>query len=317
MRRGVGIVALTGASGFVGTALLKALLAHGYQVRALEHRTALPAHPSLTVVRGSLDDSSIAAQLVQGADVVLHVGGLVVAPRAADFFRVNTTATETLAIAARDAGVKRFLFVSSLAAREPELSAYAKSKRDAEKLLPSIDGLAWDILRPPAIYGPGDANSLPFLRMLSRGQVWLPVKADAVVSMLHVDDLVTAIIAWLEMEATPRLETYEIADHAGGYRWDDLLTCAQTALARPIRLRRIPRSLALYTVAIMQCVASVLSRPCFVTTDKIREMTHADWSVNSTTFKAATGWSQNITILQGLATTMDWFENSRHLQGKM
>lgn len=317
MRRGAGIVALTGASGFVGKALLTALLDAGYQVRALEHRSPLPVHAALATIRGSLDDAAIAAELVRGADVVLHVGGLVLAHREADFFRVNTEATRTLATAARDAGVARFLFVSSLAAREPQLSAYAKSKHDAEQLLPHIEGLAWDILRPPAIYGPGDANSLPFIAMLSRGQVWLPVKCDAVVSMLHVDDLVTAILAWLAMANYPAQQTFEIADHDAGYRWDALITLAQTALVRPIHLRQIPCALALVTVALMQWVAGMLQRTCFVTVGKIREMTHADWSVNSNAFKAATGWSPKITILQGLAATMDWYENRRHLQDKM
>jgi nucleoside-diphosphate-sugar epimerase len=134
MRRGAVVIALTGASGFVGKALLRALLDAGYHVRALEHRSPLPTHPSLTTIHGSLDDAAIAGALVRDVDVVLHVGGLVLARRDADFFRVNTEATRTLATAARDAGVARFLFVSSLAAREPQLSAYAKSKYAAELL---------------------------------------------------------------------------------------------------------------------------------------------------------------------------------------
>lgn len=312
MRRGVGIVALTGASGFIGTALLAALLEAGYTVRALAHRTPLPAHPSLTPVRGSLDDAATLATLVEGAETVIHAGGLVVARRRADFFRINTQATEMLATAAQQAGVARFLFVSSLAARAPWLSAYAKSKHDAEHLLSQTTTLAWDTLRPPAIYGPGDANSLPFLRMLARGQLWLPVKRDARISMLHVDDLVRAILAWLSMQASPLRQTYEIADAAGSYRWDALVTEAQTALEHPIHLYTIPRTLALLGVAMVQGFAYARKRTSFVTIGKIREMTHADWSVNSEAFCSATGWSPNITIYDGLRDSMRWVEKQQN-----
>jgi 2-alkyl-3-oxoalkanoate reductase len=316
MRRGAVVIALTGASGFVGKALLRALLDAGYHVRALEHRSPLPTHPSLTTIHGSLDDAAIAGALVRDVDVVLHVGGLVLARRDADFFRVNTEATRTLATAARDAGVARFLFVSSLAAREPQLSAYAKSKYAAELLLPGIEGLAWDIIRPPAIYGPGDANSLPLMRMLARGQVWLPVKRQATLSMLHVDDLVSAIMSWLRMDASPRQQTYEIADHETGYRWQELLAIASTALHRPIRLYSIPRCIALSGAACMHILARVFRQPCFVTPGKIREMTHADWSVNSTAFKDATGWSPHITFSQGIALTMQWYQKHGNLGRK-
>lgn len=312
MRRGVGIVALTGASGFIGTALLTALLEAGYSVRALEHRTPLPAHPSLTPVRGTLDDAATLATLVEGAQTVIHAGGLVVARRRDDFFRINTQATQMLATAAQQAGVARFLFVSSLAARAPWLSAYAKSKHDAEHLLSQCTTLAWDTLRPPAIYGPGDANSLPFLRMLARGQLWLPVRRDALISMLHVDDLVRAILAWLATDNPPSQHIYEVADAAGSYRWDAMVAEAQTALNRPIRLHRIPRVLAIAGVAIVQALAYMRGRTSFVTIGKIREMAYSDWSVNSVAFQAATGWAARITLAQGLRDTMHWYEKRQN-----
>lgn len=317
MRRGVGIVALTGASGFVGTALLKALLDGGYRVRALEHRSSLPAHASLTTIRGSLDDASTASQLVDGADVVIHAGGLVVAPHRADFFRVNTHATQALASAARDAKVNRFLFISSLAAREPQLSAYAKSKHEAELLFPSIEGLAWDILRPPAIYGPGDANSLPLLRMLTRGHLWLPVKPAALVSMLHVDDLVAAILAWLNMQTLPQKKTYEIADNMGAYRWDALAAFAAKALARPVVLHQIPPAIAMSMATCTHMIAGVFGKPCIVNPGKVREIAHPDWSVNSEAFMRLTAWRPSVTFETGLANTVAWYQKTSHLPYKM
>src|SRR3546814_14244242 len=75
--------------------------------------------------------------------------------------------------AAAAADVGRFVHVSSLAAREPELSAYGRSKAESEKLM-AESGLDWAIVRPPAVYGPGDRESLELFRMAARGLVLLP-----------------------------------------------------------------------------------------------------------------------------------------------
>jgi nucleoside-diphosphate-sugar epimerase len=153
--------------------------------------------------------------------------------------------------------------------------------------------------------------------MLARGQLWLPVRHNAIISMLHVDDLVEAILAWLMMDAAPQQRIYEIADHDGGYRWDEVVALAQEALNKPIRLRRIPAQLALASVAIMQFLARLLHKPCFVTTEKLHEMLHPDWSVNSNAFMAATGWTPRISLSTGLARTMQWYQNDAQFSAKM
>lgn len=311
MRRGAGVIALTGASGFVGAALLKALLVEGHMVRALQHRSPLPAHPNLTIVHGALTDADACARLVAGAETVIHAGALVLARREADFFHVNTAATEQLALAAATAGVKKFLFVSSLAARAPELSPYAASKYAAEQALQGLENLAWDILRPPAIYGPGDANSLPFLAMLARGHLWLPVEQHAIVSMLHVNDLVRAIQAWVAMETTPTHRSFELADQTGGYRWKELTDIARVALASPLQLHPIPRSLALTSAHIAQAWARIWGRASFISPGKIRELAHPDWSVDTTEFTATTGWQPTIKLAEGLAEMMGWYKKQQ------
>lgn len=314
MRRGAGVVALTGASGFVGAALLKALLADGYAVRALQHHTPLSAHPNLTIIHGSLGDAEACTHLVTGADTVIHAGALVLARRDADFFRINTAATEQLAITAQAAGVKKFLFVSSLAARAPHLSPYAASKHVAEQSLTRLPHLAWDIIRPPAIYGAGDANSRPFLAMLARGHLWLPVQQNAVVSMLHVQDLVQAILCWHDRDAVPTRCTYELADQTGGYRWHELITIARTALAAPLRLHPIPRTVALASAHIAQACARAQGRASFISPGKIRELAHPDWSVDNTAFITATGWHPSIKLAEGLAETMGWCKKEAYLR---
>ena len=125
-------IVLTGATGFVGRHVLRALLAGGWRVRALVRdpaRLRLPTgtpEDAVEVVLGDLADDAALARLMEGAEAVVHLAGLVAAAREIDFYAVNAEGARRLAQAAARAGVRRFVHVSSLAAREPELSPYAR-----------------------------------------------------------------------------------------------------------------------------------------------------------------------------------------------
>src|SRR3546814_10919051 len=94
--------------------------------------------------------------------------------------------------AARKAGLRRFIHISSLEAREPELSAYGWSKAKSERLV-AASGLEWTIIRPPAVYGPGDRETLELLRMARRGFVALPTPGRF--SVIQVEDLCRLLLA--------------------------------------------------------------------------------------------------------------------------
>ena len=151
-----GCVALIGATGFVGRHLLRRLTDEGWRLRALTRRPEALGPPTERVqpVVGDLESDAALTALIQGADVVVHCAGLVAARDAAEFHRVNAEGTARLLRAAAAAGRPRFLLISSLAAREPQLSPYAASKRQAEELLrQNAGGLTWQALRPPVVYG--------------------------------------------------------------------------------------------------------------------------------------------------------------------
>ena len=131
---GKGVVALTGATGFVGGATLNLLIEAGWQVRALTRRSQ-PARSGVDWVEGALDQPESLAQLCEGADAILHIAGVVNAPDAAGFEAGNVTGTAHLLSAARESGISRFVHVSSLSAREPQLSVYGSSKAKGEKLV--------------------------------------------------------------------------------------------------------------------------------------------------------------------------------------
>ena len=100
--------------------------------------------------------------------------------------------------AATAGGVRRFVHVSSLAAREPKLSLYGASKARAEELVRS-SGLDWVIVRPPAVYGPGDKETLELFRMAKLGLMLMPPKGR--VSLIHADDLARLLLALADADA--------------------------------------------------------------------------------------------------------------------
>jgi nucleoside-diphosphate-sugar epimerase len=128
----------------------------GHNVQALTRREQ-PDGDNVQWVRGDLDDRAALKRLVDGADAVIHVAGVINAPDPEGFERGNVAGTLAMLAAATAGGVQRFVHVSSLAAREPELSLYGGSKARAEELVRG-SGLDWAITRPPAVYGPGDRD---------------------------------------------------------------------------------------------------------------------------------------------------------------
>lgn len=195
------ILAITGGTGFVGGKLLDLALAAGEEVRALTRRPQ-PARAGMTWVEGALDTPAALDRLIAGADAVIHVAGVVNAPSREGFVAGNVAGTQGMVDAATRAGVARFVHVSSLAAREPRLSVYGWSKREAEAVVAASD-LAWTMVRPPAIYGPGDMEMRDLFRMARTGVVLLPPGGRT--SVIAVEDIAALLLACAKSEGGGRI----------------------------------------------------------------------------------------------------------------
>lgn len=299
-----GAIALTGATGFVGRAALNRLLAEGFRLRCLSRReNALPKRNGITEIRGDLDDEAALARLVEGAVTVIHAAAGLGAEDPATLTRINVAASQRLARLSARAGAGRFIFLSSLTAREPQLSPYAASKRAAEEAVAGAAGsLPAVSLRLPAIYGPGDANTAPLIALMRKG--WLPHPAvEARFSLLHADDAAAAILAAVSA-AEPLDGVYEIP--AGDpVDWRGLAEAAERVRGRPVRTVAAPPAL-LRTAALISQGANRLTgaRRAF-TPGKAREMLHPDWTVRSAAFTARTGWKPAVSLQEGLARMLD------------
>ncbi|MCZ6763592.1 MAG: SDR family NAD(P)-dependent oxidoreductase, partial [Alphaproteobacteria bacterium] len=233
-------VALTGATGFIGRHVLDRLAADGWHVRALTRRPdSLARSSNVTPVLGSMSDGQALAELVDGADAVVHCAGLIAARNRQAYDAVNVAGTKLLLGAAvAQAQPPLLVHLSSLAAREPQISDYAASKRRGEAAVEALGAeLNWHIVRPPAVYGPGDRATLPMFRLLNHGFAPQP-RWEARFSLIYVADLAAALAA---LAGAPRQggAILELDDgRAGGYGWDDLADAAAALLDR--RMRRIP-----------------------------------------------------------------------------
>lgn len=292
------IVALTGATGFVGRATLAELLARGHRVRALTRRQQ-PPQESVVWVEGSLDRTDSLERLTEGADAVLHVAGVVNGSRE-DFVRGNAEGTRNMIAAARDAGVRRFVHVSSLAAREPGLSDYGRSKERAEAAVTASD-LDWSIVRPPGVYGPADGDMLDVFRMAKLGVMLLPPAGR--VSLIHVTDLARLLVA-LVGRAGAR-ELYECEDGiVGGLSHHQLARLIGAAVGRK------PLAIAL-PAAVLKAAARLdrllRGRSAKLTPDRASYLSHPDWTADPARRPPPELWTPQVPTPDGLAATAQWY----------
>ncbi|MGI9462604.1 MAG: NAD-dependent epimerase/dehydratase family protein, partial [Aestuariivirgaceae bacterium] len=266
------------------------------------------------IVQGDLADKQALGELVSGAASVIHIAGAIAAPTRQVFDAVNVAGTANVALAAAEAGVGRFVHLSSMAAREPQLSDYAASKRAGEAaLIDAAGAMSWTILRPPAVYGPGDEATLPLIAQLTRNHAVLPGATDNRTSLIHVDDLAAALIM-LATSTTPRDTVHELDDgKAGGYSWRELVDIAARCENRQVKLHHLPRPVMTVAGYAAKLASMMTGKPAMLTPGKVRELYHPDWVAHDNLLSKATGWQPAIGFAEGFAATLDWYRRHQWL----
>lgn len=303
-------VAVTGATGFIGPHVVRRLSADGWRVRVLTRRALDPSQlgPNVETIRGALDDPASLQRLVHGADAVVHIAGLIKARSRDAFFQGNAVGVGRLVeIAAAAPSPPRFVLMSSLAAREPGLSDYAASKHAGEQALRAAGGaLPWTILRPPAVYGPGDRATLLFFRSVGRGFAPVLGTEQARLSLIHVEDLAAAVGALLPDERSQGMVA-EVDDASGGYGWREMIEVAAAAFGRHCRILRVPMAIPYSLGSLNMLLARLTGYTPMLTPGKVREFYHHDWVCDSSPLIERTAWRPMIPLRQGFASTIAWY----------
>jgi uncharacterized protein YbjT (DUF2867 family) len=232
---------VTGATGFVGHAVVRALLAHGFLVRCLVRpgsEALLKGFESIDRVPGDVLEPDGLSPSVEGCAAVIHLVGIIREQRASGvtFDRLHTQATANMLGVARQAGVKRYIQMSAVGTRSGAVSRYHRTKWQAEEVV-RASALDWTIIRPSLIFGPGDEFISVLARMIRRLPA-VPVLGDGQyqVQPVGVEQVAEGFARALRLPMTVA-QTYEVGGPEA-YRFVDLLDKIGSALGLP-RVRKV------------------------------------------------------------------------------
>jgi nucleoside-diphosphate-sugar epimerase len=313
-------VLVTGGTGFVGGHLIDVLLAQGLHVTALVRSTEKArslAERGVVLVVGDLLDLPALDRAAARQDLVFHVAGLVAARSEAELLEVNREGTRRLVQAAEAAGVPRLLFVSSLAAGGPALdtplrgpepsnpvTGYGRSKLAGEDVVRE-SGLAWTIVRPPVVYGPGDKEMLRVFKAAALG--FAPVFGDGSqrLSLVYGPDLAAALVSAGQSDAT-RGRVYYPA-HPEIVTSRSLVETVGRAAGRRVRIVGLPEFVGRAALRVTDTTARLLGRATVLNYDKANEFFQPAWTCDPTALTDATGWAATHDLARGAEETLAWY----------
>ncbi len=312
---------VTGATGFVGGHLVESLLARGDTVTAIIRDPARGkelARRGVRLIEGGLADSEPLQRAMAGQDVVYHLAGLVAARNEAEFLATNRDGTANLARAAAATGVGRFLLVSSLAAAGPTspdhplagteppapVTQYGRSKLAAEAVI-RASALDWTIVRPPAVYGPGDREWLRIFKAAAFGIA--PVFGDGSqqLSLIFAPDLAEAVVAAATSAGTAGGVYY--ACHAEALTTRGMVEQIGTAIGRRPLVIGLPAPIARSILRITDTAARLTGRATLLSSDKAAEFLAPAWLADPTPLTRATGWTAKHDFPTGASLTATWY----------
>lgn len=320
-------VLVTGATGFLGSHVAEALIAEGWTVRCTVRETSnLRWIESLPVERITADVRSPEnlATALEGAEVVVHSAGLTRAKSDAEYQRVNAEGTQDLARAAVDAGVKRFVLVSSLAARGPDrgardpsastpgdrpTSAYGESKLAAERRLLQVLATAGGtvqgvILRPGGIYGPRDEDSLNLFKVARTGVLPVPMSKGRL-QPVYVKDAAEAVIravARPEVDMTPiPIVGPEVVS------WAEMGDALGAAIDKQVRLVKVPTAVWQVGGAVSEAAARLIGLPPQFDRRTADDLSRLDWTADPREAEKALGWRATTYLRDAMAETGRWY----------
>jgi nucleoside-diphosphate-sugar epimerase len=294
-------VAVTGASGFIGRHVTGHLAARGIEVVAVRR----------PFERDMLRDA------LRGADVVVHLAGVISALREQEYIAANVDGTRAVAEAARTAGLP-MINISSLAAAGPAspraprseddppapINAYGRSKLEGERAIARVDGLRWTTLRPGVVYGPRDRALLPIFAMAARGVMPLVGRADAAYSFIHVQDLTRAIAAAVDR---PAMNETVFAGHPDPVTTRELLEGVRAASGTRAAIVRIPMTI-IHAAAIAGDLAGVLrGKPGVLNSRRYAELASEGFVCRVDRLRDRLGIVAEIGLQEGLASAYEWY----------
>lgn len=317
---------VTGARGFIGSFLVEKLLQEGWEVSCLlRHKPGardwLP-EDKIQRIAGDLTQPQTLLPAVAGVDVIFHLAGATKAPDAEGYLQANAKGTKHLLEAVKQANpdLRRFIFVSSLAAAGPSpdghrlvesepsrpISFYGKSKLRAEEhVLEYRDDFPVTIVRPPAVFGPREKDMFTYFQMANRG--WQPLIGGGprYLSLIYVKDLVSGLLLMAKREEAEG-KTFYLCDDRD-YSWEELGAHIAEALGKKTHRIVVPLSLAFVVAAISDIYSRVSRTNSILNLDKYKELKATHWICDAGLAKKEVGFRIQYPLDEALAETARWY----------
>lgn len=317
-------VLVTGGTGFIGSHLVATLAAQGCKPRVLVRSTSNTASlmsQGVECIVGGLDDLDSLVRAVRGVEMVIHLAAVTRARSEKEYFQVNAEGTQNLVNALRTAQPRprRLVYVSSLAAAGPSvggvqieigdvprpITAYGRSKLAGEAACLTIaDEMEVLILRPPAVYGPGDRDLFRCFQMATHGILPVPTGPTRLIQFIHVHDLRNALLCAVTAEQASGV--YHVAE-AQPYAWGQITDWLAKAVGRQVWAVRVPQWSIRAAAAVSEFGAAMVGRATIFNREKAEELLAPGWLCETEAVKRDLGFEVRIPLPQGLVGTASWY----------
>lgn len=319
-------VFLTGASGFVGSHVLDALLFGHHEVSILLQRTSntrfISRHLGAVAVHfGSLDDVPLLAKAMSGVEAVIHCAGKIKALHSSEFYQVNRAGTRNVVMAANACGqsLRRLVYISSQAVSGPgdlshpveetgdphPVSVYGRSKWLGETEVRLHCRVPWTILRPAAVYGPRDAEFLNLFQKIKQRFMPLISGPKRSLNMVYGPDAAAAVLCSI-MDDRGTGKTYHVAAEPPCTDEEFMQEIARSLNVRPFRLR-IPRTLLYLGCSIQEVLSRMTGRPNMLSRQKLPELLAPGWVCSTERIRKDLGFAAPTPLKEGIRQTLEWY----------
>ncbi len=322
-------ILITGASGFIGSFLTDEALNRGYNVYAAVRKstnTTILRKKNVHIIEFDFHDKELTSQQLStlpAFQYVVHNAGVTKARRAADYFEVNYGNTLRLieGLKATTGLPLKFIYISSIAAQgschgnsnqrgndisiPKPLTEYGRSKLAAEQLITSMPELTFIIIRPTAVYGPGDHDFLKAVKFLCRGIDFKVGIKPQTLSFIYVKDLARVVFDALESKLINKL--WFVSD-GKRYNHRDFGKAVSKSLKRKIIHIPVPLKLAIFLGGANEIIAGLAKYPPLINREKIAELAAANWVYDSNPISMDLGFKPEFDLFEGMNETIEWYK---------